>query len=179
MYKGMTLTEMVKDKSVNFEYYRKGELWYRTQDGFLFPVPISDTGDGTFLSSDKATLFMRYIRKHLAVIAEEQKMKNVKINNFLVNSEETGRFIVKSLKSGKTYFVEAIGNPKTDWGSVDPSGKKVNVKKGWQKHQGSVGKEDSLITKENGFEKIHTLSPGMSPLAYIEKLDQEYLQSVS
>lgn len=60
----MSLVEMVKGKKVKFQYYRKGELWYTTDDDFLFPVPISDTGDGTFNAEDKATLFLRYIRKH-------------------------------------------------------------------------------------------------------------------
>lgn len=78
MYKGMKLTEMVKNKFVKFELYRKGKLWYCTDDGFQFPVPISDTGDGKFLSSDKATLFMKYIKKQLVEIQKEQK--NVKSN---------------------------------------------------------------------------------------------------
>lgn len=50
-------------KKVRFVHYRKGELWYVTECGFTFPVPIDDTGDGTFLAEDKAMLFLRYIRK--------------------------------------------------------------------------------------------------------------------
>jgi len=73
MYKGMSLPQMVKGKLVTFEFYRKQELWYVTDDGFKFPVPIDDTGDGTFLASDKATLFMRYIRKQLEEISNETK----------------------------------------------------------------------------------------------------------
>lgn len=57
---------MVKDdKKVHFLYYRANELWYETDDKFVFPVPINDTGDATFLNEDRAMLFMRYIRKHL------------------------------------------------------------------------------------------------------------------
>lgn len=63
-----SIKEMVKDKKVNFLFYRTGELWYTTECGFEFPVPISDTGDGVFLSSDRAILFMRYIRKHIDYI---------------------------------------------------------------------------------------------------------------
>lgn len=67
-----TLKDMVSgDKQVTFEYYRKGELWYTTECGFKFPVPISDTGDGTFSKSDRAMLFMRYIRQHLKAIELE------------------------------------------------------------------------------------------------------------
>lgn len=61
-----TLKELVADgKLVHFQFYRKGELWYKTDDGFQFVVPVSDTGDGVFLASDRAMLFMRYIRKQL------------------------------------------------------------------------------------------------------------------
>ena len=59
----MNIKEMVKDKVVRFKFYRDGELVYETQDGFEFPVPISDTGTGIFKAEDKAILFMRWIRK--------------------------------------------------------------------------------------------------------------------
>lgn len=60
----MSVKEMVRDgKKVKFIYFRKSNLWYETENGFRFPVPVSDTGDGTFLPEDKAMLFMRYIRK--------------------------------------------------------------------------------------------------------------------
>ena len=52
--------------NVKFEFYRKGELFYRTEGGFQFRVPIEDTGDGVFLAEDRAMIFMRYIRKELA-----------------------------------------------------------------------------------------------------------------
>lgn len=48
------------------------ELWYKTDDGFEFPVPVEDIGDDIFLNEDKAMLFMRYIRKHMDVIAKEK-----------------------------------------------------------------------------------------------------------
>ena len=64
-----SLKEMVSNGNlVTFQRYSKGNLWYSTTDGFEFPVPIDDTGDGTFVAIDKAILFMRYIRKHLAAI---------------------------------------------------------------------------------------------------------------
>lgn len=73
----MTLKDMVKDnKKVRFSYFRGSELWYRTECGFEFPVPIDDVGDGVFLAEDKALMFMRYIRKHLANI-EAAKMEQV------------------------------------------------------------------------------------------------------
>lgn len=53
------------NKTVTFTHYRHKELWYKTECGFEFPVPIDDIGDATFLASDRAMLFMRYIRKHI------------------------------------------------------------------------------------------------------------------
>jgi hypothetical protein len=65
----MNIKEMVKDnKQVTFEFYRKSELWYKTECGFMFPVPIKDCGDGTFLPKDKAMMFMRYIRKQIQAV---------------------------------------------------------------------------------------------------------------
>lgn len=58
--------------SVTFQYYRDGNLWYRTETGLDFPVPIDDIGSATFMASDKALLFMRWIRKHLEMIAKLQ-----------------------------------------------------------------------------------------------------------
>jgi hypothetical protein len=68
----MDLFKMVKDKVVRFQFYRDGNLWYVTECGFLFPVPISDIGNATFLVQDKAILFMRYIRKH-AKLAQDAR----------------------------------------------------------------------------------------------------------
>ncbi len=67
----MTIKDHVKGL-VTFLYYRKGSLWYRTDSGFDFPVPVEDTGDASFLATDKAMMFMRYIRKHMAVLEAEK-----------------------------------------------------------------------------------------------------------
>ncbi|WP_143473493.1 hypothetical protein [Flavilitoribacter nigricans] len=64
----MTLKEIVKNNQVHFSSYRKGVLYYSVvveDKTYRFPVPIEDTGDATFLDTDKAMLFMRYIRKAL------------------------------------------------------------------------------------------------------------------
>ena len=42
-----------------------------TDDGFMFPVPFEDMGDGQFNATDKAITFMRYIRLHLKAIETE------------------------------------------------------------------------------------------------------------
>ena len=64
----MSIKDMVKDKFVTFVMYRDGDLWYTTEDGFQFPVPLTDVGNATFLAKDKALLFMRWIRKHLETV---------------------------------------------------------------------------------------------------------------
>lgn len=70
----MNITELVKGgKIARFTHYVDGELWYKTEDGFTFPVPISDIGDATFLAEDKAILLMRYIRKHLQLLESAKK----------------------------------------------------------------------------------------------------------
>ena len=60
----MTLKECLVG-NVSFNYYRKGDLYYECENGFLFRVPIDDTGDASFNSTDRAMLFMRWIRKEL------------------------------------------------------------------------------------------------------------------
>ena len=68
----MNIKDMVKDnQTVSFQFYRDGNLWYKTENDFSFPVPINDIGNATFMAQDRAMLFMRYIRKHLQTI--EQK----------------------------------------------------------------------------------------------------------
>lgn len=55
---------------VTFTHFANGEFWYQTASGFAFPVPLQDIGTATMLASDKATLFVRYIRKHLATLEQ-------------------------------------------------------------------------------------------------------------
>jgi hypothetical protein len=98
------------------------------------------------------------------------------LQKFLTNTDETGRFIVYSQRTGKRYFVEPIdnGNVRTDWGSIDPATKQMMNKKGHDKYKGAVTDAESLITVENGFKNIRWLEPGMSPLAAIEHIDAQY-----
>ena len=97
---------------------------------------------------------------------------------FLTNTDSTGRFLVTSVRTGKTYAVEPVGDPHVKWGSVDPSDSgekgKLMHKKGDGKYRGSIDPEDSLITEQNGFRNIQMLDPGTSPHAAIEALDSKY-----
>lgn len=104
--------------------------------------------------------------------------KNV-VKQFTTNIDETGRMIVKSLKTGKTYFVEAIGSGYNEvWGDVDPATKKMTGSYG-DKYTGSVTEKESLITEKNGFSKIVTLGVGESPMSEIERRDKEYERELS
>lgn len=62
------------DKVVRFTHYVKGELWYATECGFAFPVPITDVGEATFPATDRAMLYMRYVRKEIDRLKAEQEM---------------------------------------------------------------------------------------------------------
>jgi hypothetical protein len=70
------LTNLVKG-TVTFMHYAKGELWYKTESGFEFPVPVSDTGDAIFQASDKGMFFMRWIRKHIELIEQAKADQSV------------------------------------------------------------------------------------------------------
>jgi len=65
------IKEIVKDNIVRFSRYRKGYAYYSVrvpseEAEYTFPVPLADIGDATLLATDKALVFMRYIRQALA-----------------------------------------------------------------------------------------------------------------
>lgn len=57
-------------KVVTFVEYFNSSLWYTTECGFLFPVPISEIENSVFAAVEPAPLFMRYIRKHMDTLNE-------------------------------------------------------------------------------------------------------------
>lgn len=85
---------------------------------------------------------------------------------------ETGRFYIRS-KSGKLYCIEPVqkgGKTDGDWGNQIPGGGVEKVK---SKYPGAVKPKESIITEENGFVNIVELEPGVSPIEYIERLEQK------
>lgn len=95
------------------------------------------------------------------------------IRDFLVKRDETGRFVVFSNKTGKTYYIEAIGNRPSTWGDLNPATGKIEGSYG-EKNRGSIDKQDSLIEKyKEQFAVIHDLEVGQDPLSYIEKLEEK------
>ena len=96
----------------------------------------------------------------------------------MVNRDETGREIVMFNETGKQYFVEWI-EPKNmnrrGWGDINTSTKKIEGSYG-SKYKGSVREDESMITKENGFDEI-VLIRG-SYMTEIERREKEYLKTL-
>lgn len=72
-----SIKEMVQSgKQVQFVRFEGGELWYRTECGFEFPIPAQDLAGATFLATDKALLFMRWIKRHLTMLAQARQLQD-------------------------------------------------------------------------------------------------------
>ncbi len=94
------------------------------------------------------------------------------VKRFLTNTDETGRFLMKSRLTGITYFVEPIYNGKTPtWGDLNPTTGQIEGNYG-SKYTGAVTKKESLITEENGFQNIGFFKG--SPFGAIEVRDKEH-----
>lgn len=94
----------------------------------------------------------------------------MKTKDFLINSDETGRFIVVC-PSGRKYFVEPIYSHGERWGDYNPATGKFEQLV--PKFTGAVDQKDSLVTDIN-FDKHHLLQKGESPLEYIQRLEEKY-----
>lgn len=100
-------------------------------------------------------------------------------SNFLTNTDDTGRFIVYSQRTGRTYYVEPIQTAHTpEWGSVDPATGNLMHKKGDGKYRGGISPDESLITEENGFKNIRLLDVGTNPHHAIDVIDAAYPDKV-
>ena len=73
------IKEMVSNnKKAKFLFYKLGDLWYETETGFKFPVPVHDpyeVGEATFHAEEKAILLMRYIRKHIKMLEDATELQ--------------------------------------------------------------------------------------------------------
>lgn len=91
---------------------------------------------------------------------------------FTVNTDETGRFLVYSPRTGITYFVEPLTDGgKRTWGDYDPIQGKTTGGYG-EKYTGAIHKSQSMITPENGMTNIQVLPPGVSPHGEIDSVDE-------
>lgn len=102
-------------------------------------------------------------------------MRNDVRQKFFTNTDDTGRFVVTSFRTGKTYAVEPIVGAHTpEWGSIDPATGNLMHKKGDGKYKGGISADESLITEDNGFKNIQMLDVGVSPFHAIELMDAKY-----
>lgn len=69
----MELKSIVKESVAEFTHYQNGEMWYKTESGFAFPISLSDLGNAKINQREKPLLLMRYIRKHLESIEDGRK----------------------------------------------------------------------------------------------------------
>ncbi len=59
------LIDIIKDKNAHFKQYRNDTLYYETDDGFVFEVPVKDLGGACVNATEKASVFMKWIKKAL------------------------------------------------------------------------------------------------------------------
>ncbi|MDP6652208.1 MAG: hypothetical protein QGF90_08905 [Gammaproteobacteria bacterium] len=79
----MNIKDIVKNQNSHFVFYRDECLFYETDNGFQFPVPVVDAGSATFNREERAILLMRYIRQHMGrtrAAREEQQRENKPLN---------------------------------------------------------------------------------------------------
>ena len=70
----MSILEHVSEgQMARFIQFFDNEFWYRTDSGFDFPIPYADAKGATFLATDKAIYFMRWVRKHMTLLENAEK----------------------------------------------------------------------------------------------------------
>lgn len=91
----MTVKEHVENgQKVFFKFFQNGILFYETEKGLSFEVPIIETGTGRFLPEQKAIQFMKWIKPAVELYNKSSK---VKIGSFVIVRED-GSFILPQLK---------------------------------------------------------------------------------
>lgn len=60
-------------QKATFRFFRGGTLFYETEQGLLFEISRSDTGDAVFNAVEKASALMKWIRKQLEINKEDKK----------------------------------------------------------------------------------------------------------
>lgn len=48
-----------------FLYWRDNAMWYQTETGLVFQIPVADLDTAQVLAVEKSMVLMRWIRKHL------------------------------------------------------------------------------------------------------------------
>lgn len=82
-------------------------------------------------------------------------------------SAETGRFVVRDLKTDRKWTVEPLENRQEKKVELQKSETVVEDNK---KYKGTIHPSESIITEENGYKNIVEVS---NPLDYIERVRNE------
>jgi hypothetical protein len=63
---------VVGGKTAKFKQYRLGNLYYETQEGFIFAIPLHDLDGVTLGAEEKCSLLMKWIKRGLQEMNEDQ-----------------------------------------------------------------------------------------------------------
>ena len=61
------------ERTVRLVRVKSGYLWYVTELGFEFPVPMSELGETTMLPVMRAMPLMRYVRIHAEHVSQARQ----------------------------------------------------------------------------------------------------------
>lgn len=59
----MKLTELIKGKTAKFVEFHSGNLFYEIDGKFRFPVPVNELHGASIGAEEKASTFMKWIKK--------------------------------------------------------------------------------------------------------------------
>ena len=91
---------VIDNQKVTYKFYQNGSLWYETEKGLLFEVPISETGSGIFNREEKAINMMKWINKQLDVNDFAKKTCLDDVREKLKDSIEDAKNLNLSLRNG-------------------------------------------------------------------------------
>jgi hypothetical protein len=64
------LTDLIKGKAAVFVEFHGGNLFYEIDGKFRFPVPVDELQGTSVLSEEKASVFMKWVKRALKQIQE-------------------------------------------------------------------------------------------------------------
>ena len=73
----MKFIDLIKEQTAHFKFIRFGIMFYETDNGFLFEVPVVDIDNGTFNAEEKAIILMKWIKRQYDK-NEKQKLNGSK-----------------------------------------------------------------------------------------------------
>lgn len=70
--KQWSVKDMVKDgKKCAFAYFKAGSLFYKHEEGFIFPVPAADVAEGVLSAEERAMTLMKWIKREVEAQSKE------------------------------------------------------------------------------------------------------------